>query len=91
MAIVALYLTGEETLRRHRPLSVELEEAVLQVDGLARKRLEINDDVNALRHTYAGANDLHWVWQKIAVICDNEVRVLRAQVIQVREEEFKEA
>src|SRR5712691_6013975 len=90
-AAVAFQLTRDETLWRYRPLSVELEEAVLQVDGLARKRLEINDDVNALCHTNAGANDLHWVWQKIAVVCNDEVRVLRAQVIQVREEELVEA
>jgi hypothetical protein len=79
------------TINCRRPLSTELIEAVLQVDGSAGEVSEVNNDIHAFSRTNAHALDLNGVGQKVAVSANQPVRVCSAQISQIGEEELIEA
>ncbi len=91
LGAIALGYSGAAGRKYDGTLPVYLVQPVLEVNGFTRERSEVDDDVHALCHADPDAGNLNGRRQQIAVVGDHPILVRRAQVIQVREEEFKEA
>jgi hypothetical protein len=64
---------GEElTIHRHRALAIDLVQAVFQIERLAGKVGEVNDNVHALRWTNAHALDLDRRRNQVAIRANQE-------------------
>src|SRR3984957_2522121 len=88
---VGAVLREELTVYRDRSLTVDLVQAVLEVNRLAGKLGEVDDHVDPFGWADAHTLDLNGIRQKIAVGSNQPVRNGCAQVLQIREEELIEA
>src|SRR5262249_3538071 len=71
-------ILGEElAIDSHRPLTVDLVQAVLQIERLTGKLAEVNDDLHALRGTDADALHLDGMGDQVAVGATQEERIGR--------------